>query len=152
MKPEYKQEFLHTCRYDAEELLKMHYNEIALNKDKIKLNPDWESYEKLEELGKLSIFTVRDNGKLVGYFVLLVSTSLHYVDHVYAISDIIYVHPDYRKGFLGVRLLKFAERCLKKDGVSIVMVNTKIHKPFGKILSRIGYNPIETVYSKYIGD
>ena len=152
MKPEYKQEFLHTCKDDAKELLEMHYDEIALNKDKIKLNPDWESYHTLEELGKLSIFTVRDNGKLVGYFVLLVSNSLHYADHVYAINDIIYVHPDYRKGFLGIRLIKFAESCLKKDGVSIIMINTTMHKDFGKILSRIGYNPIETVHSKYIGE
>jgi len=149
---DYQQELLHTCRDDAGELLEMHYHEIALNKDKIKLNPDWEAYEALEDSNQLRIFTVRDEEKLVGYFVLIVSKSLHYVDHLYAVNDIIYVHPEYRKGMLGAKLMKFAEKCLKEDGVSLIMVNTKLHKDFGKLLGRLGYNPIETVYSKYIGE
>jgi len=142
----YQQEFLNQVRSDAEPLIKLHWDEIALNQDKIKLNPDW------EDDNRLKIFTARKSKQLVGYFVVLLGTNIHYKDHVFASNDIIYLHKDYRKGFAGVRLIKFAEKCLKDDGVSVLLINTKIHRPFDKLLERLKFKPIERVYSKFIGD
>jgi GNAT superfamily N-acetyltransferase len=148
----YQQEFLSTARPDAQELLKDHWEEIALNKDKIALNPDWEAYEKLEDDGKLKVFTARDNNKLIGYFVAIVGINPHHKDHLFAVNDIIYLDKDYRKGFTGIKIIKFAEKCLKEDGVSVLSINTKVYKPFDKIMVYLGFRPIERVYSKYIGD
>ena len=148
----YQQEFLSTARPDAQELLKDHWEEIALNKEKIALNPDWEAYEKLEDDGKLKVFTARDNNKLIGYFVVIVGVNPHYKDHLFAINDIIYLDKDYRKGFTGIKIIKFAEKCLKEDGVSVLSINTKVHKPFDRVMVYLGFRPIERVYSKYIGD
>lgn len=147
----FQQEFLCQVKDECIPLIERHWEEIAINKDRIKLNPDWEVYEKLEELGVLTIFTARHFGKLVGYFVVIVQSNIHYKDHVFASNDIIYLHPDYRKGMTGVKLIKFAEKCLKKDGVSVMVMNTKVHSPFDIILERLGFTPIERLYSKYIG-
>lgn len=148
----YQQEFLSTCRRSAEDLIKEHWQEIAVNKDKIKLNPDWDAYEELEAAGKLKIFTARDNGKLVGYFVVFINRHIHYKDHIYACNDILFLKEEYRKGMTGVKLIKFAEKYLKDDGVSVFVVNTKVHKPFDPIMDRLGFNLVERVYSKYIGE
>ena len=148
----YQQEFLSTARPDAQELLKDHWEEIALNKEKIALNPDWEAYEKLEDDGKLKVFTARDNNKLIGYFVVIVGVNPHYKDDLFAINDIIYLDKGYRKGFTGIKIIKFAEKCLKEDGVSVLSINTKVHKPFDRVMVYLGFRPIERVYSKYIGD
>lgn len=148
----YQQESLATCKEDAKELLQQHWQEIALNKDHIKLNPDWEAYYDLEEAGALKIFTARDNNNLIGYFVVLCRKHLHYVDHVFAFNDILYLQADYRKGLTGAKLMKFAEKCLKDDGVSVVIVNTKRHKPFDSLLEWLGYNHIENIYSKTLRD
>ena len=137
---------------DAEPLLQEHWDEVALNKDKIKINPDWDAYYALEEQGKLKVFTARDGEKLVGYFVVFVSPHIHYKDHLFAKNDLIYLAPSHRKGFTGIKLLKFAEGCLKADGVSVLVVNTKNHRPFHKIMQFLGFSPSETLYSKYIGD
>jgi GNAT superfamily N-acetyltransferase len=147
----YQQEFLYSVEDDAKPLLESHWQEIAVNKDKIKLNPDWDTYRSLEEQGKLKIFTAREDGSLVGYFVVVVTANIHYKDHLFASNDIIYLAPDYRKGFTGIRLIKFAEKCLKEDGVSVLTINTKVHKPFDSVLERLNFNLIERVYSKYIG-
>jgi len=147
----YQQEFLYTVENDAKPLLKNHWKEIAVNKDKIKLNPDWDTYRSLEEQGKLKIFTAREDGNLVGYFVVIVAVNIHYKDHLFASNDIIYLAPDYRRGFTGIRLIKFAEKCLKEDGVSVLTINTKVHKPFDLVLERLNFNLIERVYSKYLG-
>lgn len=152
LKIDYQQEFLNQVRPDAEPLIKLHWDEIALNQDKIKLNPDWEAYQKLEDDNRLKIFTARNGKQLVGYFVVILGANIHYKDHIFASNDIIYLHKDYRKGFVGIRLIKFAEKCLKDDGVSVLLINTKIHRPFDKLLERLKFKPIERVYSKFIGD
>tara|TARA_R110000737_G_scaffold4011_2_gene13235 strand:- start:6427 stop:6885 length:459 start_codon:yes stop_codon:yes gene_type:complete len=147
-----QQEFLPDVKDDCKYLIELHWEEIALNQDRVKLNPDWEAYEDLEAQGKLKVFTARENGILVGYFVVILGNNIHYKDHVFASNDIIYLHQDYRKGFAGIRLIKFAEKCLKEDGVSVLLINTKIHRPFDKVLERLKFKPIERVYSKYLGD
>tara|TARA_R110000782_G_scaffold254585_1_gene342973 strand:- start:233 stop:688 length:456 start_codon:yes stop_codon:yes gene_type:complete len=148
----YQQEFLNQVKSDIEPLIELHWEEIALNQDKIKLNPDWDAYHSLEEQDKLKIFTARNGNDLVGYFVVILGTNIHYKDHLFANNDIIYLHKDYRKGFAGIRLINFAEKCLKEDGVSVLLINIKTHKPFDKVLERLKFKPIERVFSKFIGE
>jgi len=149
---QYKQEFLDTVQKDIKPLLEKHWSEIALNQDKIKLNPDWGAYNTLERDGKLKIFTARDDeGNLVGYFVVIVGRHIHYKDHLFANNDILFLAKEYRKGFTGIKLVKFAEKCLKEDGVSVLTINTKVHQPFDKMLDFLKFNKIERIYSKYIG-
>lgn len=144
----FQQEFFASCYDDAKELLEMHYQEIALNQDIIKLNPDVEQYEAAEQSGALRIFTAREDGKIVGYFALIVHRALHYQDHLYATNDVIFLHPDHRKGYTASKLIKFALECLAQDGVSMVFINTKIHRPFDVLLQRLGFNHVENVYAK----
>ena len=146
----YQQEFLSQVQSDIEPLINLHWKEIALNQDNVKLNPDWEAYANLESEGKLQIFTAREGDLLVGYFVVTLGYNIHYKDHLCASNDVIYMHKDYRKGFAGIRLIKFAEKTLREDGVSTLTINTKIHQPFDKVLERLKFKPIERVYSKYL--
>lgn len=148
----YQQESLVTCKKDAVQLLEKHWQEIALNKDVIKLNPDWEAYCFLEDCGHLKIFTARSDEILIGYFVVICRKHLHYVDHVFAFNDVLYLDKDYRKGFTGAKLIKFAEKCLKEDGVSVLVVNTKRHKPFDSLLEWLGYKHTENIYTKLMRD
>ena len=148
----YQQESIATCVEEIKPLLEQHWQEIALNQQMIKLNPDWQAYYNLEECGALKIFTARSEGALVGYFVVICRKHLHYIDHVFAFNDILYLHKDYRKGLTGAKLMKFAEKYLKEDGVSVVVVNTKKHKPFDSLLEWLGYNHIENIYSKTLRD
>jgi GNAT superfamily N-acetyltransferase len=148
----YQQEFLATVEKDIRPLLERHWNDIAVNKDKIKLNPDWDAYHSLEQDGKLKIFTAREQGELVGYFVVIVHRNLHYKDHLFASNDVIFLHPDHRKGRTGIKLVQFSEKCLKEDGVSVLAINTKVHKPFDKLMQFLGFSLVERIYSKYIGD
>ncbi len=146
----YQQESLVTVKADIIPLLEKHWEEVALNKEKIKLNPDWDAYANLEDAGVLKIFTSREDGKLVGYFVVFVKSHIHYKDHLFCYNDVIFVDEEYRKGFTSPRLIKFAEKCLKADGVEVMIVNTKVHKPFDSLLVWLGYKHIENLYSKVL--
>ena len=48
-------------------LLEGHWQEIALNQDTIKLNPDYEQYKVLFKAGAMRMVTAREDGELVGY-------------------------------------------------------------------------------------
>ena len=146
----YQQESLVTVKADIIPLLEKHWEEVALNKEKIKLNPDWDAYANLEDAGVLKIFTARADGKLIGYFVVFVKSHIHYKDHLFCYNDLIFIDEEYRKGFTSPRLIKFAEKCLKADGVEVMIVNTKMHKPFDSLLVWLGYKHIENLYSKVL--
>ena len=80
----YQQEFLSQVEDDIKYLIELHWDEIALNKDSHKVNPDWDAYSSLEKQGKLKVFTSREDGLLVGYFVVVLGTNIHYKDHMFA--------------------------------------------------------------------
>lgn len=137
-------------REEIEPLLDQHWEEIALNKDTIKLNPDWEKYATLDANGLLRVFTARNDGKLIGYFVVILSVSLHYSDHLFAHNDIIFLAKESRKGMTGVKLIKYAEKHLAQEGVKQLFINTKRHQPFDPILERLKFNEVEKVYAKVL--
>lgn len=148
----YALECLPSVKKDIQPLIEEHWELVALNKGTIKLNPDWEQYASLDATGVLKIFTARDNGVLVGYFFLTVSQSMHYKDHLFAVCDVIFVTPRARKGATGYKLLKYAENWCIENGVSLLNINTKVHIPFDNLLEKSGFNLIERLYSKYLGE
>ena len=144
-------ENLAKVRREIEPLLQEHWEEISLNKDTIKLNPDWREYARLDELNALRVYTARKDDKLMGYFVVIVSRSLHYKDHLFANNDIIFLRKSARRGLTGLKLVKFAVESLQAEGVTKLHVNTKTHQPFDPIMERLGFTEIETVFSKVLG-
>ena len=141
-----------TVKDEVDELFYKHWDDVALNKDKIKLNPDWDFYDILNKAGYLLAYTVRVGAKLVGYLIVVTKKHPHYKDHTFAASDIVFIDKDYRKGLVGYNLIKFATADLKGKGVSVFLVGTKVHKPFDPILNRLGFNLIERIHSKYLGE
>jgi len=154
----FQQEFIaNSSQAEKDVIFRSHWDEIALNKTDIALNPDYERYEQLETAGILKIFTARENvckhtnrTVVAGYFVCFVMPHLHYKDHLFATNDILYLKPEYRQGFTALGLIRFAEKCLAEDGVSVVQINTKAHKSFDPLLERMGYTLNDRVYGKLI--
>tara|TARA_Y100000385_G_scaffold275582_1_gene320124 strand:+ start:472 stop:924 length:453 start_codon:yes stop_codon:yes gene_type:complete len=144
----YAHESYTNIKDEIKPLLEQHYKEIALDQDVIKLNPDWDAYAKYDSIHALRCYTARnDDGDLIGYFVLMVSTSLHYKDHLFANNDVIFLRKDARKGMTGVKLIKYAVKCLQREGITRININTKTHQPFDVIVERLGFELIERVYS-----
>jgi hypothetical protein len=129
-------------------LFEKHWREVALNHDSVPLSPDWERYFQLDAKGILQVLTVRVDGDLVGYHFLTVYPHLHYAKTWWAETDIFWLHPDHRQGLTGYKLLKLPRDWLRAAGVKHHTLRTKLHIPsFEPILQRLGYVPIETVYS-----
>lgn len=142
-------EKLADVRDECRDLIEHHWREIAVWQD-IPLDPDWVGYQRLEDAGVMIIYTVRtDEGKLIGYAVFLTRFHLHYKQHSWALNDLIWVHPDYRDGKIGIKLAQFWENDLKSRGIHVVHVNTKTEHPaLALVLRRENYKIVESGFEK----
>lgn len=130
----------------------IHWQEIALDRAKVPLNPDVDTFRALEDAGLLLIVTARDGEKMVGYHVSIVRPHLHYKQSLTAYADMYFIHPDYRQGMTGVRLFKYLEERLRERGVERIYQGTKLHKDVGRLFERLDYKETERLYVKFIGD
>lgn len=148
----YQVESYNQVKDDIKDLLKLHYDEVALDQEHIPLDPDWERYETLYNRGGLFIVTARDAGKLVGYSVFFIVKHLHYNSTLVASNDVLYLRPEYRQGMAGIRLIKVSEEELKKIDVMKVVWHIKYHKDFRNILYRMGYKDEDAIVGKVLKD
>ena len=132
-------------------LLPLHYEELALNKDEVPLDPQYDDYINREKAGELLFMTLRENGALMGYFIGFVSPGLHYKTCLTCIMDIMYVHPDHRGSGGGFVLFGAVEKELIRRGVQRWMCNTKLHQDISPFYDALGFDPVETIHSKWLG-
>lgn len=129
-------------------LIERHWHEIAHYKD-IPLDIDVEGYVRAEDAGFVRLYTMRHEGKLIGYALYLVGPNLHYKSSRQAKQDVLFVTPEHRGGFLGSRLVAFADECLQRDGVQVVAQHVKLEHPaLGAVLQRNHYEPVEVTWMR----
>lgn len=131
---------------DSPALYPQHYEEMAEYTDKIKLDPMIGTYWKLYNAGKLEIHSVRDNGNLVGYNVWMIGRYIHAQGSKTASSDMLYLLPEYRKGLLGFRFLKWSLDEIKKSGAQRIIFHVKVTRDYGPLVERLGAKLIEKSY------
>jgi hypothetical protein len=143
--------------HEAMPLLKKHHKEIALYQDKVPFSPDWDIYFARERSNGLIIVTARSNGVLVGYMGQIVGPGLHFNKTLWSFNDLIWLDPNYREGWIGIKLITEMEKVLRKLGVQVFEVNPKVHfeKDRGgmqKILDRLGFDFVSTIHQKWLGE
>lgn len=133
-------------------ILPLHYEELALNKDKVPLSPQYDVYLQREMLGELVFITARIEGELMGYFIGFVSPGLHYSTCLTCLMDIFYIHPEHRGSSFGFKLFTFVEQELRRRNVDRWFVGSKVHLDASWLFEKLGFDRVEVVYSKYMGD
>jgi GNAT superfamily N-acetyltransferase len=134
-------------------LIELHYQEIALHKDSVPLDPDWDRYAAIDATDNLMIVTARnEKQELIGYSVFFITPHIHYKSTIVASNDILYLHPDYRKGRVGIRLLKDSETACRHRGVNKILWHIKFAKDFRNILYRLGYLDEDAIVGKILRD
>lgn len=146
-RPAYAREQIADVIGEIKPLLEAHYREIAHYPD-IPLQPNYERYTLAESSEALRIFTARVDGTLVGYAIYFVGFALHYAGSLQAHQDILFVHPDYRRSTVGMRLIRHADEALAKEGVQVIYQHSKAAHSIGPILERQGYELVDEIYAK----
>lgn len=141
----YQVETVQECLIDMIDLNDMHYDEIGTHKHLKVLKPDYEAYLELERDGHLRVFIVRDDDdKMIGYSVTFIQNHIHYSDCVYALNDILFVHPDHRGGTVGYRLIKESIKDVKENtDATMLCIHMKVKYPFRNLLQKFGFENTE---------
>jgi len=129
-----------------------HWVELALNKDKVPLDPQYDIYLQRDAAGQVLYVALREGGNQIGYFVGFIAPGLHYKTCLTLTMDIFWVHPERRKGRGGIILFKEVEREAKRRGVHRMFMGSKLHKDAGALFQYLKYEPVETYFTKWIGD
>jgi GNAT superfamily N-acetyltransferase len=133
-------------------LLPGHWEELALDKDQVPLDPQYEVYFDRERKGELLFVTLRSSGAMVGYFIAFIAQGLHYRTCLTCTMDIFYVHPDHRGRGGGLRLFRFVKSELQRRGVQRWFVGSKLHRDASRLFEAMGFEPVETYYSLWLGE
>ena len=141
-----------TVKPEMEPMLIDHYHELTLHKDKIKLAPDWDLYDKMEKTNNFYLLTARleerDN-MLVGYSAWFVKPHIHYKATIVAANDVLFLHKDFRQGMLGIKLIKYSEQEMRKYAHKITW-HVKGEPDFRPILHRLGYMDEDVIVGKML--
>ena len=100
-----------------------------------------------EDWGVLKVMTARRGPRLIGWVTCFVGPHIDARTVPFADVKTIWLDKQFREGPLGMRLLKRAIEDLEAHGIQLVHVAAKDAR-FGKVLERLGFGAIETVYSR----
>jgi|SRR5882672_8977580 len=137
---------------EVKPLLHDHWLELALDQERVPLDPQYDVYLERDRRGEMSVIALRDAGALVGYAVFFVAPGLHYKTCLTATMDIFWTRPEVRGAMGGVKLFRAAEAELKRRGVQRMFVGSKCHKDASFLFERLGYVEVERYYSCWLGD
>jgi GNAT superfamily N-acetyltransferase len=135
---------------EVQPLLPRHWEELALNRDKVPLDPKFNVYLERDAAGEVFLITLRELGKLAGYFVGFVAPALHYQTCLTLTLDIFWIAPEHRGQMGGVTLFRAVEAEAKRRGVQRMFVGSKCHKEASWLFERLGYERVEVFYSKWL--
>lgn len=133
-------------------LLPLHWQELALDKDKVPLDPQYDIYLQRDARGEVLFVTLRELGELVGYFVGFIAPGLHYKTCLTLTLDIFYVRQDRRVARGGFQLFKAVEAEAKRRGVQRMFAGSKLHKDASRLFEALGYTEVERYYSVWLGE
>lgn len=138
-------------RDESAALLPRHWDELTLE-PRGPFAMDWQRYEALDSIGALSLVTMREDGRLVGYSTMIVATAMHSRTSLEAYMDFFWVAPEARGHMGGLRLFRTQERELKRRGVQRMNVGSRLHKDASRLFAAMGYTPYEMWLTKWLGD
>lgn len=147
---EFQEEKFDDVKSELEPIFKKHWEELANNKDTRPLDVDYTMYSVMSDLQILKVFTVRVDGKLIGYSFWIVAKHLHYKTWLYAVSDVYWLDPEHRKTGIALDFFFKIEDWLKGLGVKSITVQDKLTHKHNNFFNKLGYKPIEQLYEKII--
>ena len=105
----------------------------------------------MDAKGILHILTLRDDGKLVGYYLAFVFPHVHYASSgLMSFTDVYYLRPEYRRGGIGAALLAEAERTLRDRGVTKAYLSCKVHQDHSELFQMLGWRKTDYCFAKML--
>jgi GNAT superfamily N-acetyltransferase len=135
---------------DAHEHFQAHFEEVGLFTDEFELDINLDAYEAGYHKGLIHIIVQRDDeNSLVGYALFWVTPHQYHSDKLLAVSDVVYIVPEYRgQGRIG-EMIKSAEHIFRDAEYDGIHWNIHPDRDFSSKLE--GYEKQMITYGKFLG-
>jgi len=134
----FQNEPFEACIEDIERYLAAHGDEV----EDVEVAPKLDAYADAENL---FIYTMRANDDLVGYAAFWVFEHPHHEGRVWAMNDLVYVHPGHR-GEMALKYFEFIDKQL--DVCDAITYTFKVKHDHPELMEHLGYKHTEKVYTK----
>lgn len=108
---------------------------------------NWDFFAAAEASGLIFCLASVSEGYITGYSVTFVCPDPH-SGRTVAKNDVIYLHPDHRRGMTAVRLIKATESEAARRGAAWIEWNPLSESRLSKLFDRRGYKARSVVYRK----
>lgn len=112
---------------------------------------DWKTYRLAQEKGFLKVICGRVDGVLKAGTFIVIAPHSHYAC-ISASLPLLFVHPDYRKGREGLRLVKLAIEEAFNSGAQMMMTHGGVHNDVYRLFEHLGFSDFGRYFVKTIGD
>lgn len=136
---------------EAWPLIQQHWKTLCIDPEKLKLDPDYQRYAKLEELGALYLLVARRDGRMIGYIMVFILPHMHYkTSGEVAMTDMYWTDPKERNG-VGLKLFVRFEADMRRRGVTQMMTSCKTSEDHTKFLQLLDWKHTDNTLSKFVG-
>ena len=111
------------------------YTEESSIKGMPPINPDYKSYMAAEHYGTMKFFGAFYEGQLVGILTMFVVSVPHYSTKIATVESI-FVLEEFRKGGLGIKMLKVAQEAAKFFGATGLFISAPLDGKLAKVLEK----------------
>ena len=133
---------------DIAPLLKEHWKELHSGRPHYALVPDLDIYCAAEDAGHLFAVCAREDGKLIGYALVLAFPRPHSKDELVGVLDALYVMPEHRSNGVAAKMLGATENVLREAGVKTVSTGVRDPRIIRWLRMTGGYVYTETILEK----
>lgn len=145
----YQEEEAEDFKADVEPLLSRYYDETIVDIG-LQFDADFAVYIDANQRGRMICVSAREDGKVIGISCFFLTPYLYSRGYMMAIQDLLYIVPEHRKGWVGIRLIKESEKVLKSRGVGIIDLACRPHMDNTVLYERLGYKYAEKRFSKLV--
>lgn len=134
-----------------EDLTIQNFEEVEPHKDHIPLAIDWGHLRDLERVGTYRVVAAYRGKCLVGYDSFFLNRHTRHMHTVFAMGDVIWLLPEERRGWTGVRFIRASDALLVEAGATLIRRGCQRGVRDGAladIFLRLGYRHVEDQFDK----
>ncbi len=137
-------------RAEMEHMASLYWQDVAAPFHDFPPDADWALYEGLQGAGRLRVVAGRDaRGRLKAFGVIVIGPHPHYAC-VYGTVPLVFLHPDFRKGPEGMRLVRICERAAEGAGAQLLMTHGGMHNGVYRLFEGMHYADFGKYYVKVL--
>ncbi len=133
-------------------MTELYWTDVASPFHAFPADPDWVLYKGLADVGRLRVIVGRnERWQVKAFAVVIVAPHPHYAC-IHGTVPLLFLHPDYRRGSEGMRVVRLLEKAAEDAGAQIIVTHGGMHNGVYRLFEGMHYQDFGRYYVKVKGE